>query len=136
MDPNRNFRRCGAMFAGLLAVVASISLCGASIATASRSYQCQHPTVTGQEASDLKNVSPASACVAVRQLARFVKNGERGGRLYRCVGLTRSHPGKPVLVIHRLGIWNLRISHEYEFVMFRGRSSFTVIGTDFPLNCT
>jgi hypothetical protein len=74
------------------------------------------------------------ACKAVRQLARFVKGGER--RLYRCVGLTAGHPGRPALKIHRLAGWNLRVAHGYEFVMYRGRSSFLVTGTDFPLNCT
>jgi hypothetical protein len=47
-----------------------------------------------------------------------------------------AHPGRPALKIHRLAGWNLRIAHQYEFVMFRGRSSFAVSGTDFPLNCT
>jgi hypothetical protein len=120
----------------LVCLVAAIGLGGAQSAWALKTYQCQHPTVTGQEALHLKNVSPATACKAVRALARFVKNGERGGRLYRCVGLTIDHPGKPVLKLHRLAGWNLRIDHEYEFVMFRGRSSFAVSGTDFPLNCT
>jgi hypothetical protein len=72
----------------------------------------------------------------VRALARYIQNGEKAGRLYKCVGLTQSHPGRPVLKIHHLAGWNLSISHRYEFIMSRGRSSFAVGGTDFPLNCT
>jgi hypothetical protein len=105
-------------------------------ASALRTYQCQHPTTTGQEAFKLRNVSPKTACNAVRALARYVENGARGDKLYRCVGLTANHPGKPVLKIHRLAGWSLRIDHEYEFVMYRAHSSFSVTGTDFPLNCT
>jgi hypothetical protein len=119
----------------LLAAIA-IFLGGAQSASALKTYQCQHPLTTGQEAFHLKRVSPATACKAVRALARFVENGSHSQRLYKCVGLTMSHPGRPVLKIHRLAGWNLRIDHQYEFVMFRGRSSFSVSGTDFPLNCT
>jgi hypothetical protein len=121
--------------ATLLAVMA-ISLGGPQSASALKTYQCQHPLTTGQEAFHLKNVSPGTACKAVRALARFIENGSRSGRLYRCVGLTMSHPGRPVLKIHRLAGWNLRIAHQYQFEMFRGVSSFSVSGTDFPLNCT
>jgi hypothetical protein len=117
-------------------VVAAIALAAPQNAAALRTYQCQHPTRTGQEAFKLMNVNPKTACEAVRVLARFVNNGARGERLYRCVGLTSTHPGKPVLKIHRLAGWNLRIDHEYEFVMYRRHGSFAVTGTDFPLNCT
>lgn len=128
--------RTGAVIAlgvALLTVLA-VLLGSTQQASALKTYQCQHPVVTGQEAFRLKNVSPATACKAVRALARFIKGGEK--RLYKCVGLTAAHPGKPVLKIHRLAGWRLRIAHEYEFVMYRGRSSFSVSGTDFPLNCS
>lgn len=119
-----------------ICLLAAIGLGGPQSASALKTYQCQHPLTTGQEAFHLRNVNPKTACKAVRALARFIENGSRPGRLYRCVGLTMSHPGRPALKIHRLAGWNLRIAHEYEFVMFRGRSSFAVSGTDFPLNCT
>jgi hypothetical protein len=123
-------------FVSAVCLLAAIGFGGAQNASALKTYQCQHPLTTGQEAFRLRNVSPKTACRAVRALARFIANGSRSGRLYRCVGLTVNHPGRPVLKIHRLAGWNLRISHQYEFVMFRGRSSFSVVGTDFPLNCT
>jgi hypothetical protein len=116
--------------------IAAIALSGPTSASALKTYQCQHPVTTGQEASRLKHVSPAVACKAVRALARFIKNGSRPAPLYKCVGLTMSHPGRPVLKIHRLAGWNLRIDDQFGLTMFRGRSSFSVSGTDFPLNCT
>jgi hypothetical protein len=131
-----NLRAFALIVAGVPLAVVAISLGGPQNASALKTYQCQHPLVTGQEAFRLKNVSPKTACKAVLAVARFIKNGARPGRLYKCVGLTESHPGKPKLKIHRLAGWNLRIAHQYEFVMFRGRSSFSVSGTDFPLNCT
>lgn len=121
---------------GATLAVGVIWLAVAQPASAARSYECQHPLTTGEEAFNLENVSPRIACVAVRALARYIHNGEKAGRLYKCVGLTQSHPGVPVLKIHRLAGWNLSIRHSYEFVMSRSRSSFTVGGTDFPLNCT
>ena len=129
-------RRLAASALSATCLLVAIGLGGSQSASALKTYQCQHPLRTGQEAFHLQNVSPTTACKAVRALARFVENGSRGERLYRCVGLTMSHPGRPVLKIHRLAGWNLRIAHRYEFVMFRGRSSFAVSGTDFPLNCT
>ena len=82
------------------------------------------------------NVSPATACVAVRELAAFVHNGSQGYKLYRCAGRTASNPGRPVLVISRLDGWAPHVAHRYGLVMSRGNSSFAVTGTDFPLNCT
>jgi hypothetical protein len=99
-------------------------------------YECQHPTVTGQEAYHLVDITPAKACVVVRQLAVFVDNGAKGYKLYRCAGRNSSNPGHPVLVITSLGGWSLRIESRDGLVMSRGKSSFAVTGTDFPLNCT
>jgi hypothetical protein len=121
---------------GVTLVAAAMWLVATQQASAVKTYQCQHPLTTGEEAFNLKNVSPKTACVAVRALAGFIRRGERAGRLYKCVGLTESHPGYPVLKIHRFDGWNLHIRHRYEFVMSRGKSAFTVGGTDFPLNCT
>ncbi|HXR14430.1 MAG TPA: hypothetical protein VN740_07185 [Solirubrobacteraceae bacterium] len=128
------------MRAGLLAAVAALAAALAtSLALAlpasslalPKLYECQHPMITGQEAYHLVDVSPATACKTVRELAAFVHNGAKGYKLYRCAGL-----GKPVLVISQLDGWKLQISRRYGLVMSRGGSLFAVTGTDFPLNCT
>jgi hypothetical protein len=85
-----------------ICLLTTIGLGGAPSAVALKTYQCQHPLTTGQEAFHLRNVSPTAACKAVRALARFIENGSRAGQLYRCVGLTMSHPGRPVLKVHHL----------------------------------
>ncbi len=126
--------RAGLLVAAALAA-AALSLPASSLAEP-RLYECQHPTVTGQEAYHLVAVSPARACAAVRELAAFVHGGSQGYKLYRCAGRTASNPGRPVLVISRLDGWKLHISQRYGLVMSRERSSFAVTGTDFPLNCT
>jgi hypothetical protein len=118
-------------------VAAIVALSGSEQAVAApRIYECQHPTVTGQGAYDLLHVSAAEACRTVRALARFIHNGAEGWRLYRCVGRSSTATGRPVLVIKRFDGWSLRIVHRFQFVMSRGKSSFAVVGTDFPLNCT
>jgi hypothetical protein len=99
-------------------------------------YECQHPTVTGQEAYHLVAITPARACVVVRQLAVFVDNGAKGYKLYRCAGRNSSNPGHAVLVITRFDGWSLHIASRDGLVMSRAKSSFAVTGTDFPLNCT
>jgi hypothetical protein len=127
--------RAALLAAAALAAALALALPAASIAEP-KLYECQHPTTTGQEAYHLVNVSPAMACVAVRQLAAFVDNGSKGYKLYRCAGRTATNLGRPVLLISRLGGWNLHVAHRYGLVMSRRDSSFAVTGTDFPLNCT
>ena len=101
------------------------------------SRECQHPLTTGQEAINIAHVNPKTACKTVRALARFISNGRGYKRLYRCVGTHGGHTaGRPVLTIHRFEGWRLNIVHTYGFRMSRGRGSFEVTGTDFPLNCT
>lgn len=128
--------RLGRVVGACAAGAAGLVLVAAPAGAAPKLYECQHPTVTGQEAYHLHDVSPATACAAVRELARFVDNGAKGYRLYRCAGRTATNPGHPVLVIHRLDGWKLSVADRYGLVMSRGRSSFAVTGTDFPLNCT
>lgn len=99
-------------------------------------YECQHPTVTGQEAYHLVDITPTSACIVVRELATFVDNGAKGYKLYRCAGRSKNNPGHPVLVIGHLDGWKLHIASRDGLVMSHGKSSFAVTGTDFPLNCT
>jgi hypothetical protein len=130
------WNRVGAGFVALL-VAAMVALPAPTHALAApKIYECQHPTVTGQGAYDLVHVSVAQACRVVRALARFIHNGAEGWRLYRCVGRSSTETGRPVLVIKRFDGWSLQIVHTFQFVMSRGESSFSVVGTDFPLNCT
>jgi len=126
--------------AGLLTAAAGLAALALALPASSlaepKLYECQHPTVTGQEAYHLVNISPASACVVVRKLAVFVHNGSQGYKLYRCAGRTKTNPGRPALVITRFDGWNLHIESRDGLVMSRGKRSFAVTGTDFPLNCT
>jgi hypothetical protein len=127
---------------GVIAAVAATGALAAALALApaagamAKLYECQHPTVTGREAYHLVAISPAKACVVVRELAVFVDNGAKGYRLYRCAGRSSNNPGHPVLVITRFDGWSLHIESRDGLVMSRGKSSFAVTGTDFPLNCT
>jgi hypothetical protein len=102
----------------------------------SNSRECQHPLTTGQEAVNIRGVSPQEACKTVRALARFIENGAKPARLYECAGISRNHPGRPVLKIHRFDGWNLKVVKTYGFRMSRDGGAFEVTGTDFPLNCT
>jgi hypothetical protein len=122
------------MAAAILVLAIACDASAARPAVASR--ECQHPLTTGQEATNIRGVSPKTACKVVRELARFIDNGQAGDRLYKCVGLTKTHPGRPVLVIHRFEGWKLRVISTYGLQIYRPGASFGVTGTDFPLNCT
>jgi hypothetical protein len=123
--------------AGAAVAATALALTFAASAVAMpKLYECQHPTVTGQDAYQLVNITPASACVVVRKLAVFVDGGAKGYKLYRCAGRTATNPGYPALVISRFDGWSLRVESRDGLVMSRGKSSFAVTGTDFPLNCT
>ena len=125
------------LLAAAAAATAALALAFAAPAGAMpKLYECQHPTVTGQEAYHLVNITAARACVVVRELAVFVDNGAKGYKLYGCAGRSSTNPGHPVLVISHLDGWNLHIASRDGLVMSRGKSSFAVTGTDFPLNCT
>ena len=126
----------GRVAAACVAAAFGVALAASSAGAEPKLYECQHPMVTGQEAYHLHDVSAATACAAVRELAKFVDNGAKGYKLYRCAGRSASNPGHPVLVIHRLDGWKLSVAKRYGLVMSRGHSSFAVTGTDFPLNCT
>jgi len=124
-----------AALAATVALVAALALAPAASAMP-KLYECQHPTVTGQEAYHLVDITPAKACVVVRKLAVFVDNGAKGYKLYGCAGRNSSNPGHPVLVISQFDGWSLHIYKRYGLMMSRGKSSFALTGTDFPLNCT
>jgi hypothetical protein len=95
--------------------------------------ECQRPMTTGEEAIDLKNVSAAVACPLVRDLGHWEYKADNITKLYRCDG-----PGRhtPVLKLARFEGWRLSVSKAGYFQMSHGESSFAVIGTDFPLNCS
>jgi len=118
--------------AGLAVTAAALALATAGPAAAtSRVYECQHPTTTGQEAFHVKNMRPHRACVVVRKLAAWLAEDQSHyAKLYHCDGHT------PVLNLHRLFGWHLRISKSDGLRMSRGTKAFSVGGTDFPLNCT
>jgi hypothetical protein len=116
-----------------VALLAALALIAAPASAAKpRSYECQHPLVTGQEAVNPKGVSPAEACKVVRSLGRFLEKIPNIRRLYTCTG-----PGRhtPVLKMHEFEGWKLKLVN-YWFVMYKPGASFRVTGTDFPVNCS
>jgi hypothetical protein len=111
---------------------------GAS-AAAARTHECQHPVRTGVEVYDLDAITAARACpVALDLFAWETSSAARQEALYGCHRPAADQAGYPYLRLHRFRGWRLSLfgSPYGEFVMSRGRSSFRVIGTDFPLNCT
>jgi hypothetical protein len=119
---------------GALALVgtgALLSVGGAQAAP--RVVECQHPLTTGWEASNLRHVSAKVACRVVRHLGHWEQKPGNIRRLYKCVG-----PGKhtAVLKLHSFEGWRLSLSRAGRFRMARGRASFNVSGTDFPINCS
>lgn len=99
-----------------------------------KTTECQRPLSTGEEVYNLKNVSVGSACPVVRALGHWEYHPTSHiTKLYTCVG-----PGKhtPKLRLHDFDGWTLSITRTGAFRLSRGSSSFDVIGTDFPLNCS
>jgi len=120
---------------GTLAVLAAAALASltlSSSAPAASPIECQHPVLTGVEVSHLKNVSSATACPVALALHSWENKGENGSKLYLCAG---GPQGKPVLELHSFDGWALSIGRSGYFEMSRGRRSFDVSGTDFPLAC-
>jgi hypothetical protein len=118
------------------ALILVFALAGASASAAKpKSYECQHPLVTGEEAVNPKGVTPAEACKVVRALGRYLAKPANIRKLYECKGETARHPGRPVLLMHEFEGWKLKLVNYY-FVMYRPGASFRVTGTDFPVNCS
>jgi hypothetical protein len=118
--------------AALALTTLAMTFAAASAQALPKLTECQHPLVTGEEAYALHDVTAATACPLVRALARWEYHPPSHiEKLYACVG-----PGHhtPKLVRRRFEGWTLSIHNG--FVMSRGRSSFKVTGTDFPLNCS
>ncbi len=128
-----------ALAAAGLAAVALLVLLAISGAPASAAkpkvYECQHPVVTGEEAVNPKGVSPKEACKVVRSLGKFLSKPANMRKLYECKGETKSHPGRPVLLMDEFEGWKLKLQN-YAFIMYKPGASFRVTGTDFPVNCS
>jgi hypothetical protein len=120
-----------------LALLCIAALAGSPAAAAApKSYECQHPLTTGEEAVNLKGVSPKEACKVVRALGRFLSKPANIEKLYECAGATPRKPGRPVLLMHEFEGWKLKLVNGYNFVMYKAGASFRVTGTDFPVNCS
>jgi hypothetical protein len=101
-----------------------------------KSYECQHPLVTGQEAVNPKGISPKEACKVVRSLGKFLSTDKGIEELYECKGATPKKPGKPVLLMDEFEGWKLKLVNGYNFFMTKPGQSFRVTGQDFPVNCS
>ena len=125
-----------ALAAAALAAAALLMLLALSGAPASaakpKSYECQHPLVTGQEAVNPRGVTPQEACKVVRSLGKFLEKVPNIRKLYVCKG-----PGNhtPVLKMTEFEGWKLKLQN-YAFIMYKPGASFRVTGTDFPVNCS
>ncbi len=121
-----------------LAALGLLALAGSPTSAAAakpKSYECQHPLVTGQEAVNPKGISPAEACKVVRALGRYLSKPKNIEALYECRGATKNKPGRPVLLQTEFEGWHLKLVREYTFVMYKKGASFQVTGQDFPVNC-
>jgi hypothetical protein len=124
-----------ALAAAAFLCLAALAGSPAHAAAKPKSYECQHPLTTGQEAINVKGVSPKEACKVVRALGRFLAKPGNIEALYECAGATPKKPGRPVLLLHEFEGWKLTLV-KYNFVMHKPGASFRVTGTDFPVNCS
>ena len=109
---------------------------GSAGAAKPKSYECQHPLVTGQEAVNPKGISPKEACVVVRALGKYLSTDKHIEALYECKGATPKKPGRPVLLQTEFEGWHLKLVKGYNFYMTMPGKSFKVTGQDFPVNCS
>ncbi|HEX3359376.1 MAG TPA: hypothetical protein VHS74_00150 [Solirubrobacterales bacterium] len=124
----------GLAVAALLCLVAFSA--GPAGAAKPKSYECQHPLVTGQEAVNPKGISPKQACVVVRSLGKYLSSVKNIEALYECKGATPKKPGTPVLLQTEFEGWHLKLVKGYNFYMTMPGKSFKVTGQDFPVNCS
>ena len=121
---------------GLLATLALLGVPRLAAAD-QKLYECQHPVRTGEEAYHLHAISVKAACAAVLKLGQWEYRDHHISQLYGCrYPNGAGQAGYPYLRMHRFDGYHLSISSQWGFVMSRGRSSFSVTGTDFPLNCS
>ncbi|HTT95443.1 MAG TPA: hypothetical protein VMF55_12275 [Solirubrobacterales bacterium] len=118
-------------------LLALLALSGSPAAAAKpKSYECQHPLITGQEAVNPKGISPKEACKVVRELGVFLEKPANIKKLYECKGETKQHPGRPKLLMTEFNGWKLKLVNGYSFFMTKPGQSFRVTGQDFPVNCS
>jgi hypothetical protein len=123
----------------VLVVLAGVLLWPPGAQASAKTHECQQPVRTGVEVYDLRGIAPARACpVALALFSWETSRPAHQDSLYGCNRPTPDAAGYPYLKLHRFRGWHLSLfGKPYgEFVMSRGRASFRVIGTDFPLNCT
>jgi hypothetical protein len=140
-NPSRTFKPRAFALAGLalLSVGALLALSSSASAapTAGPMKECQHPLTTGQEAVNIKGVSPGAACKVVRSLAAWIGTSANGyKKLYECVGASAKKPGRPKLNADEFEGWKLSLVNGYGLRMSKPGASFRVTGTDFPINCS
>lgn len=124
---------------GVLAVMFGLVLLAPSTSFAgSSSHECQKPVRTGVEVYNLHHISSATACPVALELFRWESSSAaRQKALYGCARPRPEAPGYPYLRLHRFRGYRLSLSKPGKiFTMSKGRASFEVGGTDFPLNCT
>ncbi len=128
-------RSIGAVLAALAVVV----LAPAGASALPKLYECQKPVTTGVEVSGLRNISKAQACPPALALYKWENASVAHIRaLYGCHRPKPNEAGYPYLRLHKFQGWKLSlVGRPYGvFTMSRGRRSFHVGGTDFPLNCS
>jgi hypothetical protein len=103
-----------------------------------KTFECQKPVRTGVEVWGLHGVSRARACPPALELYAWENARPSHARaLYGCRRPQPDEAGFPYLKLHEFRGWRLSLTGRYkEFTMSRGKSSFHVGGTDFPLNCS
>ena len=120
-----------------VALLALLALMGSPAAAAKpKSYECQHPLVTGQEAVNPKGITPKEACKVVLSLGKFLSKPGNIEALYECKGATPKKPGRPKLLMSEFEGWKLKLVNGYSFFMTKPGQSFRVAGQDFPVNCS
>jgi hypothetical protein len=129
-------RRLGAMLAPLMVCVVLIPG-AASSSTFPQLHECQKPVRTGVEVYGLRSVSTSRSCSLALALFKWEYVDDHAAVLYGCHRVNSETAGYPYLKLHSFHRWKLSLAgKEQLFTMSRGRSSFHVTGTDFPLNCT
>jgi hypothetical protein len=131
LTPLRTAAAAAMLAAAALLLLLAFSGTPASAAQ-NKSYECQHPLVTGQEAVNPRGVTPKEACKVVLALGKFLEKPGNIRKLYVCKG-----PGNhtPVLRMTEFEGWKLKLQN-YAFIMYKPGASFRVTGTDFPVNCS
>ncbi len=127
------------MLATALACASALPGVASAATAATKTHECQRPVITGVEVYGLHRVSAARACPVALALYAWENDSPAHVRaLYGCHHPARNAAGYPFLRLRRFHGWRLSIAgRPYgDFTMSRGRSSFHVGGTDFPLNCS